>query len=174
MSDLILLFYRSQSAAFVAGEALAVLQQEAGTEPEDIVVVTKNATGRVSVNQSIDLATGRPLGGGRWGTMIGMLFLDSRKPSADGRGLAAQFLETGLQPEFLRQVAKALDKGDAAVGLRVRLLGADRVLKRVEGLRGAPKVLRTRLDAATEEALFDLQARIPEGALGQAAPDGMF
>jgi hypothetical protein len=50
VSDLILLVYRSQSAAFVAGEALAVLQQEAGTEPEDIVVVTRDVTGRISVN----------------------------------------------------------------------------------------------------------------------------
>lgn len=174
VSDLILLVYRSQSAAFVAGEALAVLQQEAGTEPEDIVVVTKDATGRVSVNQSIDLATGRPLGGGRWGTMIGMLFLDSRKPATDGRGLSAQLLDTGLEEGFLRETGKALEKGGAVVGLRVRLLGADRVLERIKTLKEAPKVLRTRLGAGTEEALYELQALIPDRALGQSAPDGMF
>lgn len=174
MSDLILLVYRSQSAAFVAGEALAVLQKQAGTEPEDIVAVTKDETGRVSVNQSIDLATGQPLGGGRWGMMIGMLFLDSRKPVPDGKGLAAQLLATGLDETFLREAARSLQKGGAAIGMRVRLLGANRVLGRVKTLKGDPKILQARLGAVTEDALYDMQAQVPEQVLGHTTPDGMF
>ncbi|MBN8629565.1 MAG: DUF1269 domain-containing protein [Rhodobacterales bacterium] len=174
MSDLILFIFRSPSAAFVAGEALAVLQQEAGTEPEDIVVVTKDATGRVSVNQSIDLGSGQPLGGGRWGMLIGMFFLDNRQGGAENKGLAAQFRETGLDGTFLREAGNALEKGGAAVGLRVRLLGANRVLDRVKALKGTPKVLQTRLAAMTEEALYDMQAQIPEQVLGHTAPDGLF
>lgn len=173
MSDLILLAYRSQSAAFVAGEALAVLQQEAGTEPEDIVVVTRDATGRVSVNQSTDLSTGQPLGGGRWGTMIGMLFLDQRKPVRGGKGLAAQLMEAGLDGTFLQAAGKSLQVGSAVVGLRVRLLGAAAVLDRVRALKGEPKILQTRLDAATEEALTDMQAQIPEQVLRQQATDDL-
>ncbi|KAM3107445.1 DUF1269 domain-containing protein [Phormidesmis sp. 146-33] len=174
MSDLILLSYSSPSAAFVAGEALAVLQQEAGVEPEDIVVVTRDATGRVTVNQSIDLATGRALGGGGWGTLIGMLFLDERKPAAAGSGLAAQFLATGIEASFLQSAGAALTRTGAVVGLRVRLLGAARVLERVRMLKGAPKVLTTRLSPETEEALYDLLAQIPDAVLNQDAPDGMF
>jgi uncharacterized membrane protein len=174
VSDLILLVYRSQSAAFVAGEAIAVLQQEAGAEPEDIVVVTKSASGRASVHQSIDLATGQPLGGGRWGTLIGLLFLDSRTPTPNGKGLASQFLQAGLDKDFLRATGGALQAGGAAVGLRVRLLGAARVLDRVKTLKGDPVVLRARLGAETEDALYDMQAQIPGQALGHAAPDGMF
>lgn len=174
MSDLILFVYRSPSAAFIAGEALAVLQQEAGTEPEDIVVVTKEATGQVSVNQSINMATGQPLGGGRWGTMIGMLFLDQRKPAKNGKGLSAQLLETGIDPAFLQSAGEALTKGSAVVGLRVRLLGASRVLDRVKALKAVPKILQTRLAAATEDGLYEMQAQIPEQVLAQTAPDGMF
>lgn len=173
MSDLILVVYRSQSAAYVAGEALAVLQQEAGTEPEDIVVVTRDATGRVSVNQSTDLSTGQPLGGGRWGTMIGMLFLDRRKPVRGGTGLAAQFLETGLEGAFLQAAGRSLDAGVAVVGMRVRLLGAKAVLDRIQSLKGAPTVLQTRLDAATEEALYDMQAKIPDQFLRQHPADDL-
>jgi uncharacterized membrane protein len=174
VSDLILLVYRSPSAAFIAGEALAVLQQEAGTEPEDIVVVTKDGAGRVSLNQSINLATGQPLGGGRWGTLIGMLFLDERKPIQSGKGLSAQLLAAGVDAGFLRSAAESLEKGGAVVGLRVRLLGATRVLERIKALKPSPKVLQTRLAAATEDALYDLQAQIPEQVLHQTAPDGMF
>lgn len=174
MSDLILLAYRSPSAAFVAGEALAVLQQEAGTEPEDIVVVTKDGSGRVSLNQSINLATGQPLGNGRWGTLIGLLFLDERKPVQGGMGLSLRLLEAGLDATFLRSAGEALAKGGAVVGLRVRLLGAEQVLKRVRALKAVPTVLQTRLSAAAEDALYDLQAQIPEQVLDQNAPDGMF
>lgn len=174
MSDLILLVYRSQDAAFGAGQALAVLQQEAGTEPEDIVVVTRDATGRVSVNQSTDLSTGRPLGGGHWGMMIGMLFLDRQTPAQGGKGLAARFLEAGLEGAFLQAASRSLDPGSAAVGMRVRLLGARAVLDRVQSLKGAPTILQTRLDAATEDALYDMQAQIPEQAPSHGSPDGLF
>lgn len=173
MSDLILLAYRSQSAAFVAGEALAVLQQEAGTEPEDIVVITRDPSGRISVNQSTDLATGLPLGGGRWGTLIGMLFLDPRKPLPGGKGLAAQLLEAGLDAAFLQAASRSLTAGTAVVGLRVRLLGADAVLDRVKSLTGAPTILQARLDPATEDALYDMLAQIPEAFLRQQAVDDL-
>lgn len=165
MSDLIIAAYRSQNAAFVAGERLAALQQEAGTEPEDIVVVTCDAMGRVSVNQSIDLASGTPLGGGRWGALIGMLFLDRRKPVEGGVGLSSQFLAAGLDSAFLQEVAALLETGGAAVGMRVRLLGAIRVKEALQKQAGNPRILQTRIGAQTEEALYDMQGQIPDRAV---------
>jgi uncharacterized membrane protein len=162
LSDLIIAAYRSQNAAFVAGESLAALQQEARTEPEDIVVVTRDATGRVSVNQSIDLATGKPLGGGRWGTLIGMLFLDPRKPVEGGLGLSSQFRTAGLDAGFLQDVVQSLEPGGAAVGMRVRLLGARRVAERLQKLAGNPRLLQTRIGAEAEEVLYDMQEQIPD------------
>jgi uncharacterized membrane protein len=167
LSDLIIAAYRSQNAAFVAGESLAALQQEAGTEPEDIVVVTRDATGRVSINQSIDLATGKPLGGGRWGALIGMLFLDARKPMVGGVGLASQFRTAGLDGGFLQDVFHALDAKGAAIGLRVRLLGAKRVVERLQALPGTPRILQTRIGAEAEEALYDMQGQIPDPVVQQ-------
>lgn len=162
MSDLIIAAYRSQNAAFVAGESLVALQQDAGTEPEDIVVVTRDVTGRVSVNQSIDLATGRPLGGGRWGALIGMLFLDRRKPVEGGVGLSSQFRTAGLDSGFLQEVVRSLEPGGAAVGMRVRLLGARRVVERLQNLAGNPLILQTRIGAEAEEVLYDMQGQIPD------------
>jgi uncharacterized membrane protein len=169
MSDLILAIYRTQNPAFVAGEALAAFQQEAGTDPEDIVVVTRDASGRVSINQSIDLATGRPPGGGGWGALIGTLFLDRRKPQPGGKGLAAQFRAVGLDEVFLQQISSTLGKGGAAVGMRVRLLGKDRVIEKLNSLKGSPKIFWTRLGPDTEDALIDMQGQIPDAALTQAS-----
>lgn len=170
MSDLIIAAYGNQSAAFVAGESLAALQQAAGVAPEDIVVVTRSAAGRVSVNQSIDRSTGRPLGGGQWGALIGMLFLDDRTPTGQGRGLAEQLGAAGLEAGFLQEVAHSLDKGGAAVGLHVRLLGVDRVRSRLAQLPGNPKILHARLDGVTEEALHDMLAQLPPAV---AQSDGL-
>ncbi|WP_295072462.1 DUF1269 domain-containing protein [Tabrizicola sp.] len=171
MSDLIIAAYDSPPAAFVAGESLAALQQDAGVEPEDIVVVTRSGAGRISLNQSIDLGSGKPLGGGRWGALIGMLFLDGRKATGTGRGLAEQLHAAGLDAGFLKTVSQSLDKGGAAVGLHVRLLGVERVRARLKELKGNPKILHARLNAQTEEALHDLQAQIPQTVSNQ--PDGI-
>lgn len=170
MSDLIIAAFASQNAAFVAGESLTALQSAAGTEPEDIVVVTREASGRVSVHQSLNLATGTPLGDGRWGALIGLMFLDRRPTSATG--LAAQLRATGLDGDFLRDAAQMPDRGGAAVGLRVRLLGVDRVRETLARSTGRPRVLHARLSASVEDALHDLQGQIPQQALGQAASDG--
>jgi uncharacterized membrane protein len=172
VSDLIIAAYASENAAFRAGESLAALQQEAGVEPEDIVVVTRTAAERISVHQSLDLLTGRPIGGGRWAALIGMLFLDPRGPTGSGRGLADQFRATGLDAEFLRDVSQVLNGGNAALGIHVRLLGVDRVRARLQQMAGNPRILHARLSAETEEALHDLQQQIPEDALDRPGTDG--
>jgi uncharacterized membrane protein len=174
MSDLILAFYRTPAAAFAAGQALAAIQRAAGTEAEDIAVVTRDGLGRVQVHQSIDNSTGKPLGGGRWGALIGLLFLDRRKPQPGAKGLAAQFRAVGLDEAFLHDASKALGKTGAALGLRVRLLGRDRVIEMLTALDGKPKIHWTRLNPDTEEALFDMQAQIPEAVLSPTlGQDGM-
>lgn len=171
MSDLILAAYASHRPAFAAGEALAALQAETGVDREDIVVVTRSGPGRVSLNQGIDVATGQPLGGGQWGALIGMLFLDPRRPTGQGQGLAEQLLASGLAADFLGEVVKSLTPKAAVVGLRVRKLGVDRVRARLEALPGRPKILQARLTPDTEDALRELQDQIPHGVLQQ--PDGM-
>lgn len=167
MSDLIISVFPNQAAAVAAGEQLAALQQAAGTEPEDIVVVSRSAEGRITIDQSIDLATGAPLGGGGWGVLIGLIFLDGRASRPDGQGLAAKLLAAGLDRTFLGDVVQSLKKGSAAVGMRVRLLGRERVMAKLDGLPGSPRTYWTRLDARTEEALTDLIGRIPQAVPGR-------
>ena len=79
------------------------------------------------------------------------------------KGSAAVAAGMGL----LRANAHALENGGAAVGMHVRLLGADRVLDRIKTLKGEPKVLRARLSADAEDALHDMQAQIPDQVLDQ-------
>jgi uncharacterized membrane protein len=164
MSDLIIVNFRSAKAAFDAGAALAQWQGQSGAEPEDIVVLTRSPTGTVSVNQSVNRATGKTLGGGRWGIVIGMLCLD-QPGTADG-ALRARFRVAGLEEGFLRDMDRVPPKTGAAVGMRVRNLGADRVAGFLKAQAGAGKLIRTRLSAHAEDSLFLVQAELPDGVIG--------
>jgi uncharacterized membrane protein len=166
MSELIIVNFRSAKAAFEAGAALAVVQGQARTEPEDIVVITRDTDGRVAVNQSVNRTTGKTLGGGAWGMLIGMLFADRSEQ------LAKQFRNLGLAPDFLTALEKAPPKSGAAVGMRVRMLGADRVVDLLKSRDGAGKVIRTQLSAEAEDQLIDLQAKIPGQALAHVNSGG--
>lgn len=174
MSDLLIAAYDNPSAAFAAGARLAALQRDSGAEPEDIVVVTRNSAGRVALHRSVDSDSGRPIGGGRWGVLIGMLFLDTRAPQANGQGLSDQLRTAGLDAGFLQDAASCLLPGGAAVGIHVRMLGAEHVRSHLAQGGGKPRILHQRLSAETEDALQDLQDQLPQAALGQTQLNGLF
>lgn len=163
MSDLIVVAYRSEAAATAARNALVALQQAAGTEPEDIILVMQTKAGEIRLEQSIWLATGMPLGDGRWGMLIGSLFLDDRKPTKQTKkGLAALFYQSGLDSAFLQDVSRSLASGGAAVGMRVRKLGAKAVMDRLASLPEAGRVMHRTLSGDVESELAALLDLFPE------------
>jgi uncharacterized membrane protein len=163
MSDLLVVAFNSESAATVARNALVTLQQAAGTEPEDIILVMQTKAGEITLEQSIWLATGMPLGGGRWGMLIGSLFLDDRKPSKQTKkGLTALFHKAGLDAAYLQDVSRSLESGGAAVGMRVRKLGAKAVIDRLASLPETGHVMHRALSASVESELEAMLDLIPE------------
>ena len=173
MSDLIVVAYRSEAAATAARNALLALQQAAGTEPEDIILVTQTGAGQITLEQSVWLATGMPLGDGRWGMLIGSLFLDDRKPAKQSKkGLATLFHKAGLDPAFLQDVSQSLASGGAAVGMRVRKLGAKAVLDRLATLPETGRVMHRALVADVESELEALHDMIPEYVPRHLRQDG--
>lgn len=173
MSDLIVVAYRSEADATAARNALVVFQQAAGTQPEDIILVTQTKAGEITIEQSVWLATGMPLGDGRWGMLIGSLFLDDRKPTKRSKkGLAALFHKAGLDAAFLQDVSQSLVSGGAAVGMRVRKLGAKAVMDQLASLPETGRVMHRALDAEVESELEALHDRIPEYVPTHLRQDG--
>lgn len=156
MSHLLVAIFTDEEAARMAGAALAQLQDRVGTEPEDIVVVTRPGKGRVTLDQSVRPDTGRALGGGQWGALIGTLFIK------DDRGQPGFFRRAGVDEGFLAAVAQSLDQGGAALGMRVRDLGIERVQDRLSLLRVPGRVLTTRLDPKAATTLAQAAASLPE------------
>jgi uncharacterized membrane protein len=164
MPDLIIVAFPDEATAFAAGEALVVLQKQYLIDMEDVVVVTRDDNGEVNLNQSIKRSTGAAIGGGLWGLLIGMLFLNPSAGAAAGAGLgatAARFSDLGIDDAFLRDVGQSLDKGGAAVGMLVRKITTDKVLEGLEPFRNKGRVIQTSLSHQAEAQLRDFLERIP-------------
>jgi uncharacterized membrane protein len=164
MSDLIIVAFPDEAAAFRAGQALVVLQKQYQVEMEDVVVVTRDENGEVNLNQSVKLDTGAAIGGGLWGLLIGMLFLDPPGGGVDGSGpgiMGARFNDLGLDEAFLSDVRQSLDQGGAAVGMRVRKIATQKVLEGLEPYRSTGRVIRTSLSQQAEAQLRDFLESIP-------------
>lgn len=164
MSDLIIVAFPDEATAFAAGKALVALQKEYLIEMEDVVVVTRDDTGKVSLHQSVNLTTGGALGGGLWGTLIGLLFLNPIVGAAVGAGagaLAGKFSDIGIDDTFLRDIGQSLDKGGAAVGLLIRKLTTDKVLERLEPFREKGRVIHTSLSHDAEARLKTFLEKVP-------------
>ncbi|WP_309664084.1 DUF1269 domain-containing protein [Tabrizicola sp.] len=168
MSDLIIVAFPDEATAFEAGKALVALQKEYLIEMEDVVVVTRDDSGKVSLHQATSLVTGGAIGGGLWGALVGMLFLNPIVGAAVGAGagaLAGKFTDMGIDDEFLRNIGQSLDKGGAAVGILVRKMTPDKVLERLEPFRHKGRVMHTSFSHEAEAKLREFLEKIPP--LGQ-------
>ncbi|MDX5351180.1 MAG: DUF1269 domain-containing protein [Paracoccaceae bacterium] len=164
MSDLIIVAFPDEATAFADAEALVALQKQYLIEMEDVVVVTRDADGRVHLNQSVNLTTGGAIGGGLWGTLIGLLFLNPVVGAAVGAGagaLVGRFSDIGIDDDFLRDVGQSLDKGGAAVGMLVRKITTDKVYDRLEPFREKGRVIHTSLSNEAEARLKAFLEKIP-------------
>jgi len=156
MSDLMIAVFRTPAAARSAAEALAALQDTAGVESEDIAVVLRSTDGSVALDLLTRRDTGKPLGGGRWGATIALLFLDG------ALGQPAVVVNAGLDPRFVSQLPATLDNGAAAIVFRARKLGVDRVVATLSTRPGYLEAIHTRMTAATETALLAVHDALPQ------------
>ena len=164
MSDLIVVAFPDEATAFAAAEALVALQKQYLIEMEDVVVVTRGEDGRVQLHQSVNLTTGGAIGGGLWGTLIGLLFMNPVAGAAVGAGAGAllgKFRDYGINDDFLRDVGASLDRGGTAVGMLVRKLTADKVYERLEPFREKGRVIHTSLSHEVEARLKAFLEKIP-------------
>ena len=156
MSDLIIVAFPDEAAAFIARAELVKLQKEYLIDMEDVVVVTRSEAGEVHLHQAVNMTASGAMGGGLWGALIGMLFLNPVIGAAMGAGagaLAGKFTDLGINDDFLRDVGQSLDKGGAALGVLIRKMTADKVLDRLDSLHVKGRVLQTSLPKDAEAQL---------------------
>jgi uncharacterized membrane protein len=156
MSDLIVVSFPEEHLAFELRAELAKMQKAYLIDMEDVVVVTKDDKGKVKLHQAVNLSAVGAVGGGFWGMLIGLVFLNPLLGAAVGAGagaLSGKFSDLGIDDEFMKGLAQNFQPGCSAVFILVRKVTADKVLEGLEGFKGKGKVLQTSLEKDQEESL---------------------
>ena len=159
MSDLIVVAFKDEATAFEMRAELVRLQKDYLMEMEDVVIVTRTDGGEVQLHQAVNLTASGAVGGGFWGALVGMLFLNPLIGAAVGAGagaLAGRTSDIGIDDDFMRDMGKSLDKGGSAVCVLVRKMTADKVMERLSAFKARGRVVQTSLSHDAEAQLRGL------------------
>jgi uncharacterized membrane protein len=156
MSDLVVISFPSQDLAFQMRAELTKLQKEYLIDMEDVVVVTKDDAGKVKLHQAVSLTAMGAVGGGFWGMLIGLLFLNPLLGAAVGAGagaLSGKLSDIGVNDDFMKQLAENFKPGCAAIFVLIRKATTDKVMDALKEFHGKGKVLQTSLTKDEEASL---------------------
>ena len=154
VSDLIVIEFPSEAKAEGVREMLLAMQNEYLIELGDAVVAVKDDRGRVKLNQLFQPVAHGAVSGMLWGSLIGLIFMMPLAGAAIGAASGAfsgRLADLGITDEFMRQAARTLQSGNAALFLLIRNMTTDKVLAALRGAGGT--VLRSSFDETKEEAL---------------------
>ena len=135
-------------------EMLLAMQKEYLIELGDAVVAVKDDRGRVKLNQLFQPVAQGAVSGMLWGSLIGLLFMMPLAGAAVGAAsgaLGGRLADLGINDAFMRQAARTLQSGNAALFLLIRKMTTDKVLAALRGAGGT--VMRSSFDETKEEAL---------------------
>ena len=171
MSELIVIAFDDEATGFELRAELVKMQGEYLIEMEDAVVVTRPSADDIKLHQAVNLTAAGALGGGFWGTLVGLVFLNPLIGAAVGAAsgaLAGQLSDIGINDNFMRETARALPPGGSAVFVLLRKMTADKVLDRLQSFHRRGRVLQTSLSREDEDRLRE--ALSGGGAVPPAPP----
>lgn len=166
MAELVVIAFPNEAKAEEVRQKLLVMQKDYLIELGDAVIAVKDDQGRIKLNQLLNTTAAGAVSGTFWGSLIGLIFLMPLTGAAIGAASGAiggKLTDIGINDQWMKDVAAAIQPGTAALFLLIRKVTADKVL---EGLRGeGGTVMQTSLDhtkeAALQEALAGIQAAAP-------------
>lgn len=167
MSNLVVVGFPTTDEAEQVRRELVDIQREQLIALEDAVVVEHDEEGKVHLRQSLNLTTAGAIGGGFWGSLVGLLFLNPLLGAAVGAGIGAasgSLSDLGINDGFLREVGDTLPKGSAALCLLLREATPDRVIERLRAHAPHARLLRTNLSHTDEDQLRQLLERASKQA----------
>jgi uncharacterized membrane protein len=156
MSTLVAIVFDDPTTAFEMRTSLLKMQQEHLIDLEDSVVVTKTESGKTKLDQATNLTAAGAIGGGFWGMLIGMIFLNPLLGAAVGATAGAvtgKFTDIGLSNQMMKDIAESFKPGSSALFVLVRRATVDKVLEGLQEFAGRGKVYQTSLDKDTEQTL---------------------
>ena len=168
MADLLVIEFPTEARAEEVRQKLLGMQKEYLIELGDAVVAVKQADGSVKLNQLFSAVGMGAASGALWGSLIGLIFLMPLAGAALGAAsgaLGGKLTDFGIDDDFMKEAAKALHSGNAALFLLIRKMTTDKVVAELRGSGGT--ILRSSFDE-TKEA--ELRAALAEAAAAAAPP----
>lgn len=161
MSDLIVIGYDSPLAADAARADLLAAATEFAWEIEDSLIATADAGGAIRYHQMADVWAIGASGGGLWGVLAGMLFVNPQLSGLAGDlGAGSEALtDYGIEADAMAEIAVLLSPGQAAFFLLIHTSPTEAMIDRLAAT-GA-EILRSRLDHSAEDRLRQVFARAP-------------
>jgi uncharacterized membrane protein len=157
MSDLVAIGYPDVATARQVADNMVQLQKAHELELDDLVIAERQQDGKVKLHQP-SAAAGGALGGAFWGGMIGLIFfvpLLGMAVGAASGAAAGAMSDSGVDDDFMKQLAAHLEPGAAAVIALVRSASKDKILPQIK-IPGT--VIQTSLDNDAEQQLADALA----------------
>ncbi len=156
MSTLVAVVFDDETTAFEMRNALLKMQKEYLIDMEDSVVVTRNEKGKTKLDQITNLTSAGAVGGGFWGLLIGLIFLNPLLGAAVGAtagALSGKFADIGLDDKMMKELGESMKPGSSALFVLIRRATVDKVLDGLKEFAGRGKIFRTSLKKDEEESL---------------------
>ena len=133
MSSLVVVAYPSLYQAEEVRLQLLKMQKEYLVDLEDAVIAVRKADGKVKLHQLYSLTAAGAVGGGFWGLLIGLIFLNPLLGVAVGAGAGAvsgALSDVGVNDEFMKNVARQLQTGHSLLFILFRGITLDKARDR--------------------------------------------
>ena len=159
MSTLVAVVFDDEATAFEMRAKLAKMQKDYLIELEDAVVVTRDQTGKTRLDQAVSLTAAGAVGGGFWGLLIGLIFLNPLLGAMLGAGagaLSGKLTDLGLDDKMLKDLGKSFKPGTSGLFVLIRRATTDKVLAGLKEFTGKGKVFQTSLNKDDENALREV------------------
>jgi uncharacterized membrane protein len=156
MSTLIAVVFEDPANAFDMRTALFRLQKQHLIDLQDSVVVLRDEKGRVKLDQAISLTSAGAVGGGFWGMLIGLIFLNPLLGAAVGAAAGAisgKLTDIGIDDKMMKEMATSLQPGSGALFVLIRRATVDKVLEGLKEFAGKGKIYQTSLSKDDEATL---------------------
>lgn len=156
MSILVVVGYKESYKAEEVRLHLWKLQRDYLLDLEDAVVVVKNAEGKVTLHQPVNLTAAGAVSGGFWGALIGLIFLNPLLGLAVGASAGAvsgALTDIGIDDNFIKELGATMTPNSSSLFVLVRneTPAPDKVLEELKGTGGT--ILKTSLSHEDEAKL---------------------
>jgi uncharacterized membrane protein len=171
MPEMLAIVYPDVDTALKVRERLQQLEGEYVIELADAVVVSKDDKGDVKLLQAVDLVKQGAIGGGLWGGLIGLIFMNPLFGLAVGAAVGAisgKISDYGIPDDQMREIGETFQPGTAALFLLVTKLTADKVIPEIASFGGT--VLRSSLSHEEDARLRDALKNHGVAAVATPAP----